>query len=308
MTTSTPDQPKGEEIPLEDIDKILEAEDPEFAKEIAEVRSVEANKDVILEATVVGEADALPTEAEIEEKPLAGLAKYKNKIKQGLGGLKLRAKNRLATAGHDLVIFAKTRPKEFAIYSLVMAKIMARNALFPLRAFQQANGLQKLTFFFLLGIVGLSAWVLMHNFKGVWLPHIHEPILRTFEADADFVETFDPKEEGESFYSAFPQERFEYLFPRTKVNLKRTRENPNPMGAFEIIVLLDSKDTAVEVHDREVEFFDHLQRVFEEETFTDLESELGKGRLKVRIKRELNQMLTQGWVKDVNFKTFVLKP
>jgi flagellar basal body-associated protein FliL len=93
-----------------------------------------------------------------------------------------------------------------------------------------------------------------------------------------------------------------------KVNLRRTAENPNPMGAFEVIVQVDSKDTAIELRDREVELNDHLQRVFEEETFSDLETEIGKARLKTSLKRELNQKLTQGWVKDISFKTFVLKP
>ena len=98
------------------------------------------------------------------------------------------------------------------------------------------------------------------------------------------------------------------LAPRTvapAMTPKATAENPNPMGAFELVVELDSDDTAIEVRDREVEFFDHVQRVFEDETFRDLETVLGKDRLKSRIKRELNHKLTQGWVKDVKFKTFV---
>ncbi len=90
--------------------------------------------------------------------------------------------------------------------------------------------------------------------------------------------------------------------------MKRPKENENPMGAFEIIVLLDSKDTAIEVRDREVELHDALQRVFEDESYGELESESGKGRLKSRLKRELNAKLTQGWVKDVTFKHFIIKP
>jgi flagellar basal body-associated protein FliL len=310
MTTSDAQTPpsKVEEIPLEDIDKILEAEDPEFAKDIAEVRAVEAAKDVEIEATVVGDADALPTEAGLDEKPLKGFAKIKSKIKTALSALKLRVKNRLVTAGQDLIVFAKTRPKEFLFWSIGAAKRLAKSGLVPLAAIRALSVPRKIAFAVLVAIAGLSAWVLLHNFKGVWLPQIHEPILRSFEEDAEFVGTYDPKQEGESFYSAFPQEIHEYLFPRMKVNLKAAKDSPNPMGAFEVIVQLDSKDTAVEVHDREVEFFDALQRVFEEETAGDLETTLGKDRLKSRIKRELNQRLTQGWVKDVNYKTFILKP
>ena len=310
MTTSEAQSPspKVEEIPLEDIDKILEAEDPEFAKDIAEVRSVEAAQDVELEATVVTDADDFPTESAIEDKPAKGFARFKNKIKMSLSAAKLRLKNRLITAVQDLITFAKTRPKEFVFFLIRIVKLLAKNALIPVAAFRAAATPQKIAFIVLIGIATLSAWVLLHNFRGVWLPKMHEPILRSFEEQADSVETFDPKQEGESFYSAFPQEIHEYLFPRTKVNLKATKESPNPMGAFEVIVQLDSKDTAVEVHDREVEFFDALQRVFEEETAGDLETVLGKDRLKSRIKRELNQLLTQGWVKDISFKTFILKP
>jgi flagellar basal body-associated protein FliL len=206
------------------------------------------------------------------------------------------------------VVFLRTRPKEYFFYGLKMAKATAKQVVVPIEAYQSATKLQRLAVVTLLALAVGSAWVLKHNFMGVWLPAINEPLLRTFEPLADHVETYQRKDNGESFYAAFPQERYEFLFPKLKVNLRRTAENPNPMGAFEIIVLMDSKDTAIEARDREVEFFDLLSRVFEDETFNDLETELGKGRLKSRLKHELNQKLTQGWVKDISFKTFILKP
>ena len=209
---------------------------------------------------------------------------------------------------HDAWIFLRTQPKEFFFYSLSITRIVFKQALLPLRAYQNATKPQKVMTVILISCAVGSGWVLLANFKGVWLPQINEPILRSFEPYADKVETYDPKDQGESFYAAFPQERYEFLFAKMKTNLRRTADNPNPMGAFEVIVLLDSKDTAIEVRDRQIEFFDQMQRVFEEESFGDLESELGKSRLKSRIKRDLNQKLTQGWVKDINFKNFILKP
>ena len=206
------------------------------------------------------------------------------------------------------VVFLKTRPKEFFFYALSVARVLRQEFMVPVRAFQEASQLKRSAALVLIAIAIASLWVLLANVKGIWLPQISEPILNSFESVADHVQTFQPKEEGESFYSAFPQERHEFLFPKMKVNLRRTSDSPNPMGAFEVIVLLDSKDTAIEVSDREVEFFDLLQRAFEEESFTDLESELGKNRLKSRLKRELNQKLTQGWAKDISFKSFILKP
>lgn len=44
-----------DEIPLEDIDKILAAEDPDFAKSLEEVRAVEVDKSVVIEASAIDE-------------------------------------------------------------------------------------------------------------------------------------------------------------------------------------------------------------------------------------------------------------
>ncbi len=302
------DPPKGEEVPLEDIDKLLEAEDPEFTKQLEEVRSVEIDKNVVIEASVADDADALPGETQSEEKPKTKLARVRLWLREKLATAKIRIKARMATAGRDFVVFLKTRPKEFALFVFATLKLVLKKGATPVRAFQQATGGQKLLILVLVLMSAAALWILRSNFKGVWIPQINEPLLNSFEEYADFVEDYDPKDGGDSFYSAFPQERHEFLFGKMKVNLRRTSENPLPMGAFEVVVQVDSKDTAIELKDREVEFSDYLQRVFEDETFGDLETEIGKNRLKSRLKSELNKKLTQGWVKDITFKTFVLKP
>lgn len=297
------------DIALEDIDKLLESEDPEFAKSLDEVRTVANDQDVTIEASAIDESLEAPDAGPLAEKSVAGrISRLKARVRLAWAGIRLRLATRMKTAVRDFIVFLKTRPKQFFFFLLVVSKRAYVSAKVPVHAYQQANRAQRLSVLTLVLASIVSVWVLFANFKGIWLPQINEPMLRSFEPFADSVETYDPKDEGESFYSAFPQERHEFLFPKMKVNLRRTAENPDPMGAFEIIILLDSKDTAIEVRDREVEFGDLLQRVFEEESFTDLESELGKSRLKSRLKRELNQKLTQGWAKEVSFKTFILKP
>jgi flagellar basal body-associated protein FliL len=310
MTTAEQPPPnpptKAEEIPLEDIEKLLEAEDPEFSKELEAVRAVENNPDVNIEATVVSEDDAAGSED--KERKESKLAKFRARLRMWLYTFRLNLKTRLKTLGKDTLIFLKTKPKEYALYAFAMSKVLVKKAGAPFRAFANAGNPQRLGILVLALFVTASLWVLLSNLRGIWIPGLNEPILGTLSEYADWVETYDPKEGAESFYSAFPQERHEFLFRKMKVNLKPGTDSPNPMGAFEVIVLLDSKDTAIEVRDREVEFFDSLQRVFEEETFNDLETDMGKNKLKSRVKRVLNQLLTQGWVKDVAFKTFILKP
>jgi flagellar basal body-associated protein FliL len=306
MTDVQPPSADPNEIALDDIDALLEAEDPQFAKDLKAVAKIEAAQDVVIEAST--EAGDVGPE-KIEEGPKTFKDRSKLFVRNFFAGIKRRIKDGFVMMGHGLLVFLKTKPKEFALFSFVMLKSLIKNAYHPIKKFQESTGAQKLAWLLVIAAVPAAGWVLLANVKrGVWLPQINDPILSSFEYHATAVEDYDPKVQGESFYSAFPQERHDYLFPKMKVNLTRTEDNPNPMGAFEIIILLDSKDTAIEIADREVEFFDLLQRVIEEQTFPDLETELGKNRMKSHMKRELNQQLTQGWVKDISFKTFILKP
>lgn len=308
-TSQTPDQTKGDEIPLEDIDKILAAEDPEFTQSLEEVRAVETDTSVVIEASAVDESEIGGDGPQEDTAAGRGFLRRKmDAVKMAIAGWRLRMRARLLQAAKDLVLWLKTRPKEFALFAFATAKILAKKSVIPIKAFLSASRWQKITVVLLVAMIGATLWVLAANLKGIWIPHLTEPILADLSEHADFTETYDPKDGAESFYTAFPQEVYQFLFKKMKVNLRRTSQNPIPMGAFEIVVEVDSRDTAVELHDREVELHDELQRVFEEETVTDLEQDLGKSRLKGRIKKSLNERLTQGWIKDVHFKTFVLKP
>lgn len=301
-----PPEAKDGEIPLEDIDRLLQDVDPEFTKSLEEVRAVESDQDVVIDASAIDEE--LGQEGDgAEDKSESRLQRWRTKIKLKMYAFRLACKKKLQHMAANLWVFLKTRPKEYALYSIALGKVLSKKVTIPFKAYQKAERAQKITVLILVAVVVASLWTLLANVKGIWIPRITEPMLTSLETVADSVETYK-SEDIENFYAAFPQERHEYLFNRMKVNLRRTSDSPNPMGAFEVIVAVDSKDTAIEVSDREVEFFDMLQRVFEEESVTDLGTEMGKNRLKSRIKRELNQKLTQGWVKEISFKTFVLKP
>ena len=293
--------PSTTDIPLDDIDKLLQSEDPEFAKGLEEVRNVESDPTVSIDASAIDEGLAAD-DAQVASE--TGKSTWRLKFAR----FKQRVRERLALGLTNALIFVKTRPKEFFFYALVLLKALLQAALTPLALFRNANKAQKAVLVLLLALSGVAVWVLMQNLRGTWLPQLNEPLLHSFEPYADSVVKFDTHEDGESFFSAFPQERHEFLFPKMKVNLKRTAENPLPMGAFEIIAVADSKEAAIELHDREVELSDSIQRLLEDETFADLETENGKGALKARIKNELNPKMAQGWITDIDFKTFILKP
>lgn len=309
MTETTPpasNPASTDDISLENIDALLDSEDPEFSKQLKDVAAIAPDANIVIESSTEV-ADVVVGE-KIEGPPVGIKGRVLFWLKNTLVTSRGRLLALLSALGRESLIFLKTRPKEFALFTWATIKILAKSIWIPIKAFQESSGTRKLAIisFGLLIVVG--AWVTIANLKGVWIPQLSEPILENLEKHATGITSFDPLEEGESFYSAFPQERHEYLFPKLKVNLARSAEHPNPMGAFEIIFLLDSKDTAIEVGDRKIEFFDLIQRVLEDENYDSLATELGKAKVKSNLKRELNQKLTQGWVKDISFRTFILKP
>ncbi len=99
------------------------------------------------------------------------------------------------------------------------------------------------------------------------------------------------------------------LINKIVVNIRAGRASTsNPMVAFDLYVRTDTDAAAVEIRDREKQIQDHLQRFCEDLNYDQIQSEEGKNSWKNRMKRELNLVLTTGRVKEVFFKTLLIKP
>jgi len=105
------------------------------------------------------------------------------------------------------------------------------------------------------------------------------------------------------------------LLDRVVVNL--TRENPDDpraselpsaMAAMDLYLQTDNRESAVEIKDRNVEVRDTVGRALERLTYSSLASEEGKAKLKLIIRKELNEKLIKGRVRRVYIKTIVLNP
>ena len=80
------------------------------------------------------------------------------------------------------------------------------------------------------------------------------------------------------------------------------------MISFEIVIHGVSNDPIVEIKDREAEFRDLILRVTEEFTYDDLETATGKQELSDAIMAKINANLTDGQIRKVYYKNFVIKP
>jgi flagellar basal body-associated protein FliL len=300
MFMASPENTKVESSAgLEEIDRLLDQEDPSFNQEIKAVKDVaaDANVQIVSEASDDSAMDA-------EEAPAAPMKPWKrwwNLRKANMSAQVRRFKT-------VVIMFVTTVPKDFALFSLSLIKGFFRILGGALKAFGNLSKGQKFGMILVVLMLGATAALVIKNVRGNWLPTLLPPILSGFNEVADHVYEYNPATDTIPFFKAFPQDPELYLFGKIKVNLRRNSEHPMPMGAFELYVQVDSRDTAIELQSRHTEFSDLLHRVFEELTYNELVSELGKNRAKDIIKRDLSKELTQGWITDVHFKTFILKP
>jgi flagellar basal body-associated protein FliL len=289
---------KMEEFNEEHLDQMLGTMDPSFKSEMDVVKSIVPAADIDIES--VDEQGEFSHGEIIQVHPPSRLRRFFDRIFFYVGAL-------LRKTLANLWIFLRTVPKEFALFSFVMVKRLLHALGSVMKAFGSLSRAQKFGgFTIVLLIVGTGALVVA-NLKGRWLPELDQPILGGFADHADA--TFEFKNsETIPFFTAFPQDPELFLLGKLKVNLRGTTDHPLPMGAFEIYTQVDSHDTAIEMQTRQVELHDLVQRAIESQSYGDVESELGKARLKGILRKEINGVLTQGWVTEIHFKTFVLKP
>lgn len=142
-----------------------------------------------------------------------------------------------------------------------------------------------------------------------WVPTTYEPYLSSFERVANRVYQFESTEAFEPFDSPLRHPDYTVLYDKLVVNLKRNQRSSSvPMGAFELYIEGSSKETAIELKVREKAIIDLIERNIETFSYDELDSDVGKRKLKLVLRKEINSLLNNGWIKRVYFKTFIIKP
>lgn len=297
------DQPQEQEI--EDIDQLLDEEDPGFRQELSEVAEIKPEVELDEEGALEDFSESDFEEGAEEEKSRVKRLLFRTRT--NLSYRLNRAKIFLTSLIFNSFIFLKTKPKELVGFLLGQLKIVAGAVKGLFSRFAALPRKQKGLIFVIFGLSGVVALLTIKNLKGVWLPNLNPPIVYSMSQVAE-KEFLISGSESLMFYKAFPRDPDLFLFEKFKVNLKPSSNHPNPMGAFEVVLELDSKAAAIEVQSRQIEFHDLIQRNFETQTYPSMLTDLGKMQLKNLIKKDLDERLSQGWVEDVHFQTFILKP
>lgn len=304
-------------ISLDDLDSLLADEDPDFSQEMKKISEDESLRNANVEISEFDEPDEkseepsklniLKTSPKINNiiRPIIELKnKTKNKCKEQTEKCKESCLKTFSWIKNDFPGFAKAQWHQFTsqvkIFFNYIKKQIDKYRALPKK--QKRGIFISFTFIFLVGSI------IYISFKMSWIPSISEPLYSSLEQVADKVEILPDKAEFKYLYRAFPQPEYIVQLDKLVVSLKRENNYSTPMAAIEFYVELDSKETAIEIKDREKQVLDVVQRAVEEFTYRELTSHAGVIKMKSEVRSVINDVLNQGRVNKVYQKTMILKP
>ena len=313
---STP-APQSFEISLEDIDSILDQEDPDFNKQLEAI----SNDKELASAQDIGSlslsTDELLKEDIKEEKrkkfterfpKLYKLAHPFRKVKDFVKTSLVSLRNQFLLLITKTVSFLKNDLIDLLKYSFSQLGLGLKKV-FAAIGFVLATPLKtKIIVSTMIILIGAGGFLLYSAVKGKFFFLWQDNMLRDFRTLSDQNFTIKASEKWEKVYSAFPQPEYSVLIDKIVVNLVRLNVNTNPMAAFKVFLTTDAQSTAVEVKDREKEILDLFARVAEEFSYEEMVTKEGKDKFKTKLMDAANQVLNQGEVNNVNIETLILKP
>lgn len=301
-------------LSLESLDSMIAQADPEFAKSLEEIGPDEVQNldldsdslevDYTLEAEQKRWQDAVGWRKKwLVVLPFLPRISYRLKMKRVIFRLTTRrwkeqAIYRLKNFGPLLVAWLKKQVADLRGFSKE-----------SLTQFGQFSLVKKLLFVGLILIAGGASALLYRIATTGVLPHDEDLFIGSLADWSTQPFQYDPTSQQESFFDSTRTSQNILLLKKLMVNLRRSSESgSNPMGAFEFLLEGAAAEVLVEIKDREPEVEDLFLRTIEEMTFDQVSSGEGKKLLCDRLRKEINAILTQGFVRKVYIKTAIVKP
>ncbi len=296
---------------LEDIDKIIETEDPSFKNEIADIKkqpvvgteSIESLKVEPEDESVKDDDEPASARQKIIRLVLAPWYWLRTFVRLRI----IRLKNKFFDFLGQAKRFFRHELPERLKYAWSQLKAFIAWVSAEWNKFRALNQAQRLAILFMVMASFAALFFFDKTFTGHWLPRYVNDLPTSLAEGASLIGEVKSKSDVQDLFQAFPKVEDYVLLQKVIVNLKASESSGNnPMGVFEIFVGADSQDTAVEVKDREPEIRDLIQRALETFTYDEAASLVGKERMKEVIRDRINAILNQGRVFNIYFNTFIL--
>jgi flagellar basal body-associated protein FliL len=283
---------------LGDIDSFLAVEDPAFAASLSELKTLNLS---------------VPSQSTIDPLDLGeDLGPLQPGERAGLRSIVTDYCRRTIEGTIALAVYiAKDGRKNFLRRSLELLKTSLQQARAWATHLSHLPRVSKLLLFGVLLLAACLVAVVRVTLHGSFLPDFHPTFLSSFGPVANRSFTYEADAPMEELQNPLLHPESVVLIDRIVVNLKHqgsSSSSANPMGMFEFYVETASRDAAVELKVRDIEAKDLISRTLEQMVYEELITDPGKLKLKIILRKNLNELLTKGRVRKVYFKTVVLKP
>ncbi len=293
------------------VDKLLEIEDPDFAAQLKVLKADGASgaRDAVV--ALDSDIDTILAQ-EKADKAAKGWRRLRFRLIVAPTRKLNRAISSLKSLKPWLVVSVWPSLKNAAASSATGFKSGSK---FCIKKIKSGSGwYRKLPFvskiLFLMVIVFAAASFVMVKaaLHGSFLPSLKRDFLVSFEPIADHSFTIGKGEAWEDLNDPLLHPEHIVLIERLVVNLKPIGDSVDPMAMIDLYIEAGSQEAAVELKDRDAAVRDMALRTMEQMTFEDLSTESGKTKLKVFLRKNLNDMMSRGRIHRVYYKSMVLKP
>ncbi|MCB0377547.1 MAG: flagellar basal body-associated FliL family protein [Bdellovibrionales bacterium] len=156
------------------------------------------------------------------------------------------------------------------------------------------------------GSVALLGVLLVALLLGGYLvPKFEVPYLLSMEQVSKVVFPYALDDEEVPLFDEYRSRAYSYPLRATNINLKQEGDRPS-YGQFQFFLNLRDKELEPVIKKRESELIDLIQRTLEQITWSDLQTPIGKEKVKKIVRMRVNDHLKGNYVLGVYYKSVLL--
>ena len=297
------------ESSIETIDRVLEVEDPGFVAELKQLKEsvVIPETEVVLDADL----DQIVQNEKIEQaskgrkrlrllfvvRPWRKLVRALSTVKAIGPWMKLTALPSLKARAGAVLRAVK------AAFAWLGHRFKTGLSLFSKQS-KQAKLMMVVVAVLAIG----AGFMTRIAFHGPFLPTLEKDFVYSFAPIADKSYAYEASEKWQDLKDPLLHPEHIVLLERLIVNLHTPGDGSNPMALLDLYIETSSQEAAVEIKDRDAAVRDLVLRTMEQLSYDELVTDTGKNKLKVFLRKNLNDMMSRGRIRRIFFKSIVLKP
>lgn len=165
---------------------------------------------------------------------------------------------------------------------------------------------QKTRIYISLGIFSVLTPVIVLILMGKVLPNFNIPYNISMEELSGEIHAYPTDGVQVPLFDDYRSQAVTYELPKTMINLRKDGEATS-FGEFEFFLNIREKELTSVIKDKETEIMDLIQRTLEQITWRELQTPIGKEKVKKVIRHRVNDFLQGNIVLGVYYRSIILQ-